>query len=140
MTVVLLVHAAATWFMCGVIWFVQVVHYPLFTHVGAATSAAYARANQRRTTAVVLPAMLVELACAGWLAWSPPAGTPPWQPQLGLALLGVIWTSTLLLQVPAHARLSAGPDEAAVGRLVRTNWIRTAAWSTRGVLALGMLG
>ena len=26
----LLLHAAATCYMCGVIWFVQLVHYPLF--------------------------------------------------------------------------------------------------------------
>lgn len=30
----LLVHAAVTLYMTGVIWFVQVVHYPLFSCVG----------------------------------------------------------------------------------------------------------
>ncbi|MFY0528690.1 hypothetical protein ACN28I_37835 [Archangium gephyra] len=30
---VLLAHAAATLFMVGLIWFVQVVHYPLFSRV-----------------------------------------------------------------------------------------------------------
>ena len=30
----LLLHAAATLFMTGLIWFVQVVHYPLFARVG----------------------------------------------------------------------------------------------------------
>lgn len=30
----LLVHAAATWAMVGLVWFVQVVHYPLFAQVG----------------------------------------------------------------------------------------------------------
>ena len=32
--VLLLVHAASTLFMAGVIWFVQVVHYPLMASVG----------------------------------------------------------------------------------------------------------
>ena len=35
MTYVLLTHLAATLYMVGVIWFVQVVHYPLFARAGA---------------------------------------------------------------------------------------------------------
>ena len=31
----LLLHAGATFFMCGLIWFVQIVHYPLFAQVGS---------------------------------------------------------------------------------------------------------
>jgi hypothetical protein len=38
-----------------------------------------------------------------------------------------------------HARLGQGADEAALRRLVRTNWIRTLAWTARGVLVLWML-
>jgi hypothetical protein len=34
MVLLLLANAAATFFMVGVIWFVQVVHYPLFARVG----------------------------------------------------------------------------------------------------------
>ncbi len=30
---ILLIHAAATWYLVGLIWFVQVVHYPLFGKV-----------------------------------------------------------------------------------------------------------
>ena len=36
-----LVHLLATTTMAGLIWFVQVVHYPLFAHVPASASAAY---------------------------------------------------------------------------------------------------
>ena len=39
-TLILLGHLAATLFMVGVIWFVQVVHYPLFAKVGATAFAA----------------------------------------------------------------------------------------------------
>ncbi len=30
----LILHAGATLYMAGVIWFVQIVHYPLFSRVG----------------------------------------------------------------------------------------------------------
>ena len=44
------VHAAATLFMAGVIWFVQVVHYPLLDGVGTDGSAAYQKRHSRLTT------------------------------------------------------------------------------------------
>lgn len=60
----LLVQSAATLFMTGLIWFVQVVHYPLFGSAGRDIFAGYERAHQRRTGWVVGPPMLVELATA----------------------------------------------------------------------------
>jgi hypothetical protein len=57
---VLLAHLAATLFMVGVIWFVQVVHYPLFSRAGSEKFAIYSEAHSRLTTYVVGPPMLVE--------------------------------------------------------------------------------
>ena len=124
-------HAAATLFMTGVIWFVQIVHYPLFGRVGAAEFPAFEREHARRTGRVVGPAMVVELLLA--LALAARGGVLAWA---GLALLGVIWASTAFVQVPLHRRLERGADVAAQRRLVRTNWIRTAAWTARAVIAI----
>jgi hypothetical protein len=38
-----------------------------------------------------------------------------------------------------HHRLERGFDPAAYRQLVRGNWIRTIAWSLRGLLAVQML-
>ena len=137
--IVVLVHAAATWFMVGLIWFVQVVHYPLAATVGDDAFVAYQHAHMARTSVVVVPAMMVELAATGWLLIERPAGIPDWAPWLGAALLGVVWASTALLQVPAHSALTMGLDEEQVRRLVSTNWIRTIGWSLRGLLALALV-
>ncbi len=48
-------------------------------------------------------------------------------------------TMSMLLQVPAHRRLSAGFDDRAASRLVETNWLRTALWSARSALILVVL-
>ena len=139
MTLLLLAHVAATLIMFGVILVVQVVHYPLFAGVGAAGFVAYEAAHTRLMSYVVVLPMLVELATAGALVWLRPLGIPAWQLWLGLALVGVIWLSTALLQVPAHRALGAGFDAAVHHRLVVTNWIRTVAWGLRAVLVLAML-
>jgi hypothetical protein len=139
LTSILLVHAAATLFMTGVIWFVQIVHYPLFDRVGRDGFAEYEAEHARRTTWVVAPVMLVEAAAAVLLVATRPADLPASWVWTGLALLAGIWLSTAVLQVPRHAALSAGFDAAALRMLVGSNWIRTAAWSVRGGLALAML-
>ena len=70
---VLLVHLTATLVMVGVIWFVQIVHYPLMAQVPRSGFAAYERDHQRRTTFVVAPAMLVEAVTAAMILAIPPA-------------------------------------------------------------------
>lgn len=126
-----LTHFVATVFMTGLVWMVQAVHYPLFREVGADAFPRYQAQHMRRITWVVAPAMLVELASAVWLWREPPPGASASWLLANLALLGAIWASTALLQVPAHERLRRGFDAAAHRRLVETNWIRTALWSAR---------
>jgi hypothetical protein len=132
--VLLLANLAATIFMTGLIWFVQIVHYPLFAGVGEPAFPAYSRAHQQWTTFVVGPPMLVEALTAGLLVAARPAFVPAWAAWAGLGLVAVIWLSTAILQVPAHGRLSAGFDAETGGFLVATNWIRTVGWTMRAAL------
>lgn len=139
MKVLLLTHAAATLIMFGVILIVQVVHYPLFSQVGAAHYTTYQAQHMTRITWIVFPAMVAELVTAGLLVgWRPPA-IPAWQAWVGLGLVGVIWASTAFVQVPIHSALTDGFDAEAHRRLVATNWIRTVAWGLRAGLVLYML-
>jgi len=131
-----LAHLGSTLFMVGLIWFVQIVHYPLFGSVGSAEFAAYEQRHTANVTWVVAPAMLIEAATAVLLFWFRPAAVPGYLLWTGLALLGVIWLSTALLQVPCHEASARGYDSLVHQRLVSTNWLRTSAWSLRGILVL----
>jgi hypothetical protein len=128
-------HAAATWAMTGLIWYVQVVHYPLFAAVGPAGFASYHAAHSRLTTLVVGPLMLVEAACGVWIALERPSPAA-WT---GVALLAVVWGTTFFVSVPRHNLLAAGFDAAVIDSLVATNWIRTIAWTARAGLAAWFL-
>jgi hypothetical protein len=136
----LLIHAAATVLMLGVVLIVQVVHYPLFWYVRAADYDAFQVAHMRRITWIVGPAMTTELVTAGLVAWQLPLGVPAWMGGTGLGLVAFIWATTGLVQVPLHGRLTDGFDAAAHRRLVATNWLRTGAWTLRAGLVLWMLG
>jgi hypothetical protein len=138
--VILGAQAIASGAMCGLIWFVQVVHYPLFARVGGDGSKAYAAEHQRRTTLVVGPLMLVEIATAALIALSPPAGVPASLAWAGVAAVVAIWLSTALVQIPLHARLGQdGHDDRVIAQLVGSNWARTVLWTARAVLSTWML-
>lgn len=121
--------------MTGLIWFVQVVHYPLMGAVGASGFAAYHAAHSRLTTLVVGPLMLVEAVCGVWIEFERPSPAA-WS---GVALLAVVWGATFLVSVPRHNLLAAGFDAAVIDSLVATNWIRTIAWTARAGLAAWFL-
>lgn len=139
MRLVILLHTAATLFMVGLIWFVQIVHYPLFNQVQPEAFILYEAAHSRLTTLVVAPAMLLEAATAIFLLFSRPPGITAKQVYTGLFLLLIIWFSTAFIQVPRHTLLGTGFNEQAYRELILTNWIRTAAWSLRGILSLWMV-
>ncbi|MDJ0497135.1 MAG: hypothetical protein QNJ89_04845 [Acidimicrobiia bacterium] len=136
MPFVFLVHLGATWALVGLIWFVQVVHYPLFGHVGRAAFAGYEEQHTRRTGWVVGVLMPAEAITALWLVVSPPAEVGAAWFLLGLALVGALWLTTLVVHVPLHRQLSRGFDTYLGNRLVWTNWIRTLLWTARGLLVL----
>ena len=136
----LVAQAIASGAMCGIIWFVQVVHYPLFAAISGTGSSDYARDHQRRTPLVVVPFMLVEGATAAMLAANPPVGIGRTATLVGLALIALVWLSTAVVQMPQHARLGReGHSPATVAALVRGNWPRTLLWTARALLAVWML-
>jgi hypothetical protein len=135
----LLIHFASTLFMVGLIWFVQVIHYPLMAQVGRDVFPEYERRHVAATTWVVAPPMLIELGTGILLLWIRPPGTTLSGAIAGVGLLAIIWLSTILIQVPAHGRLTERFEDTLHRRLVRGNWIRTLAWSARGVIVGSLL-
>jgi hypothetical protein len=128
-----------TLFMTGVIWFVQVVHYPLFNQVGTAAFAGYEASHCRLTTYVVAPAMIIEAFAALLFIGSHPSAVNDGEAWIGAFLVFAIWVSTALFSVPFHNELSGGFAMTAYDSLCRLNWIRTAAWTARSALIIWWL-
>ena len=134
----LVLQLASTLALFGLIWFVQVVHYPLFDKVGFQAFQQYEESHQRRTTWVVAPLMLTEAGTAVASLWiRPPNVSLPFA-ICGLVLVAVIWASTFFWQVPVHQLLVGAFDASAHRELVHGNWVRTAAWTARAALLCWM--
>ncbi len=134
----LLLQLGTTLPLVGLIWLIQTVAYPLFALVGAAEFPAYHAAHTRWISGLVLPLMVGELAgAAWWLTQTTAPSERPWAVG-GAVLLALVWGTTFFVSVPQHARLAGGFDAEAHHTLVGSNWIRTAAWTLRGLLLMWM--
>ena len=139
MDILLLIQVLTTAFMTGLIWFVQVVHYPLFSFVGSKFFVEYEAQHVQLTTWVVAPPMLLELVLAVYFLFQ-----KTFSPGLVLlsyinfALVGIIWVSTMFVQVRQHNALEAGFNAQIAEALVSGNWIRTVAWSVKIVIVAVM--
>lgn len=135
-----LIHYGLCVFMTGLIWMVQLVHYPSFSYVEEKVFGAFASFHSRAISFIVLPAMVAELASGAYLFYQGRSVILG----INLACLVLIWLSTFFLSVPLHSKLAKGKDSKSIGRLVATNWPRTVLWSARSLflfpLALKALG
>lgn len=124
----------ATGFMTGLVWFVQISHYPLFQKIPEDSFKDYEREHVRRTGWIVAPTMLLELICCIALVYliqsSGAHGFKAfWLNYANPALVGLNWFSTFFVQIPIHNRLQSGKDYSAIRKLTLSNWPRTILWT-----------
>ncbi|MEM0991986.1 MAG: hypothetical protein AAGI49_03075 [Bacteroidota bacterium] len=135
---IFLLQLFATIFMTGLIWMVQIVHYPLMDGVSNDLFVAYEARHTQTITWVVLPMMLLELGTAILLALNPTT-FPAKYLIAALILLLLIWASTFFIQVPLHGQLSNNFNLDTHRKLVSSNWIRTILWTIRSFILLYLL-
>ena len=124
--------------LTGLIWLVQVVHYPGFLLVGKEAGNAYQEHHTRSISRVVIPFMLAELVVAVWLFFSPFLfQVLSYLNRAAFGLLLIIWLVTFLGAVPLHSSLSKnGYDSATIKNLIKFNLARTIAWTLRTLVLL----
>lgn len=124
--------------LTGLIWLVQLVHYPGFLLVGKEAGAAYQQHHTRSMSWVVVPLMLAELTLAIWLLFTPFLfQVLAYLNYASFAFLFIIWLATFLRAVPLHNRLSKhGYDINTIQKLIKINWVRTICWTFRTMALL----
>ena len=135
----LLLHCFSTFAMTGLIWFIQIVHYPLLQKVGESKFVSYELSHIRLTSFVVIPFMSIELLTAIAVMFSPIRGNYFIALLIGLALIVLNWSLTFIIFVPLHRSLSKDFNLSYCRKLVTFNWFRTGIWTIRSFLLLALL-
>ena len=123
---------AGTLYMTGVVWFAQLVHYPLLDRGNAEDYLAFAVAYQRRTLWVVVPGLSCEILGTLGLLWY----WPSLQAWTGLGVLLAIWTVTCAVLIPEHLLLKQRYSSEDHRVLVRYNLPRSLLWTLRSAVMI----
>ena len=137
MSLILFSNIITTSFLVGLIWFVQVVHYPTFKEVGKQNFYQFHTAHTYLTGRVVILPMLSELVLSFWLVWEKYS----LYSILALFLTALLWLLTAWIFVPLHEKLGnehKGYNLEIMKKLVTRNWWRTVFWSLRLLLLIYM--
>ena len=128
----LIIHLIATSVMVGVIWTIQLVHYPSFHFIELKQYTTFQRFHMSRISYVVIPAMLTELFTLILFIVS----TDKIDSFISISglLLILIWLMTAIFFSGVHQKLTLGYDQTVVDKLVKLNWGRTLLWTLRLLL------
>ena len=124
-----LIALAAASFMAGVLWVIQIVHYPLLGAVPDASIARVALRHQSLITRVVGPTMTVEVISSLLLLLIVPQSLSI-MALVPFVLLLIAVGVTIFQAVPLHSRIAQGMSHL-IPRLIQINWARTITWSLR---------
>lgn len=118
--------------MTGLIWLIQLVHYPTFKYVDKNNFTDFSDFHTKQITKIVLPAMLLEIATSAVLIY------------LNFNILfvinfilnSIIFITTFFLSVPKHEKLKIEKNKFIINSLILTNWPRTLIWSLRSLILI----
>ena len=126
------VHFLSTSFMVGIIWVIQLLHYPTFHFIKESNYVEFQHFHMQRISFIVVPAMILELLSAFMLVYYIPSNLLI----VCLIILLVIWSITFVFFTKLHQGLLGGYDKIIVDKLVQINWSRTVLWSLRLIILI----
>ena len=129
----LTIHIISTSIMVGVIWVIQLVHYPSFKYVNESDYIIFQKYHMSNISYIVFPVMFTELITALIILFF---GEKSLFFVLSLICLFLIWVITGVLFTKYHSILKEGKDLMIIEKMIKANWIRALLWTMRLIMIL----
>ena len=126
------IHFLSTSLMVGIIWVIQLLHYPTFHFIKENDYVEFQHFHMQRISFIVVPVMIIELLSGFMLVYYFRSNLLI----LCLIILLVIWLITFVFFTKLHQSLLGGYDKIIVDKLVQINWSRTVLWSLRLIILI----
>ena len=126
------IHFLSTSLMVGIIWVIQLLHYPTFHFIKESDYVEFQHFHMQRISFIVVPVMIMELLSGFMLVYYFRSNLLIFC----LIILFVIWSITFVFFTKLHQSLLGGYDKIIVDKLVQINWSRTVLWSLRLIILI----
>ena len=128
---VFILHLVSTSIMVGVIWIIQLVHYPTFLFIDKQKYMKFQEFHMSRVSYIVMPTMIAELFSGIYILLYNNILMLNTFFLLASFYLFLNWVITALVFVKIHNGLLIKYEKNIILLLVKFNWIRTILWSLR---------
>ncbi len=128
------IYIFCSFYMTGVIWLIQLIHYPTFSQINESQFIAFHLRHSTMMSVLVGPVMLAELLAVSVLAKNFEVF---WLIQGLLTIF--LWFLTFFVSVPIHKQLERGQKQHLQVQLIKTNWPRTIIWTAKAALLINHL-
>ena len=139
MSFIFLLNLVLAFIAVGLIWTIQLVHYPSMRFIPKERFVEYHNFHSIRISFLAMPLMLTELGTSLMLFYQNYNNAIQTIFLINLVIVVLIWLSTFLIQVPLHNALSKEKRSEKLSKLICTNWIRTILWTARSILMIFFL-
>ena len=136
MSFIFLFNLVLSFVAVGLIWTIQLVHYPSMRYISKDKFPAYHNFHSIRISILAMPLMFGELVTSIMLWYQNFNNAIQTVFLINLIIVVLIWSSTFLIQVPLHNALSKEKNTEKISKLICTNWIRTILWTLRSILMI----
>ncbi len=136
MSFIFLFNLVLSFVAVGLIWTIQLVHYPSMRYISKDKFSAYHNFHSIRISILAMPLMFGELVTSIMLWYQNFNNAIQTVFLVNLIIVVLIWLSTFLIQVPLHNALSKDKNTEKLSKLIFTNWIRTILWTSRSILMI----
>ena len=138
MSSIFIINLVISFIATGLIWTIQLVHYPSMKFIPEEKFTAYHNFHSQRISILAIPIMLIELFTSLELFYQNGSSYNHIF-TINLILVISIWISTFLIQVPMHNTLSSAKNARVLNNLILSNWIRTILWTAKSLLMVSCL-
>ncbi len=136
MSFIFLFNLVLSFIALGLIWTIQLVHYPSMKYIPKDRFPEYHNFHSIRISILAIPLMFAELFTSIILLYQNLNNAIQTIFIVNLILVLLIWLSTFLIQVPLHNVLSKEKNTEKLSKLIFSNWIRTILWTARSILMI----
>ena len=131
MEAILFFHFFLTFFMTGIIWLIQLIHYPSFSFIDKNMYSKFQTFHMNRISFLVGPIMILELLSGFYLLLFFYSESNFFVINFILNIL--ILNMTIIVFATIHKKLIEGFKFSLFAKLISMNWIRTILWSMKSI-------
>lgn len=121
--------------LLGLLWFIQLIHYPLLNRIKEGF-VQYERESLKRATYLTGPLMVFDFVLSLFLIAYENTDILIFFACIHLVLGILYWLWTFLFQLQRHQKLTVGYSKKALGKLITSSWFRLIIWTIKSLVLL----